>query len=506
MPGKFEERLPLIRKGLIDEFTPSHQISVILAAACIIDQFGVNPIIVLPKGIIICGWVGYPLVLLVISLTIYTAMLLGRCWVIAEHLDKSMVLKSRYAYSALTEMVWGKTTGRIINFLIDVSVFCSNIPALLIASQNLQFFDATISNYTFNFSYCYWLVILGVALCPLTWLGSPKDTKWISAFSAFSVFTCAFLTWTCMFLDETRPSLQGRLPSPDWQGVSVAFGILTFQFGCHPSILTIQTDMSDKRKLSRSILISFIAIGALTLITASLSGVLYGAETHANLVRGLPVNLFLYFDVILLTLQLFLSTIVGQYTLFQDVEDKFGIPRDLCWQRCLIRSLIVVLVVVFAEILPRFDLVMGIIGGVLTGPITLIFPPLLHLQFRRLLHEEKMRSRNGDKDKTEVQKEEPDLTIRIESQRQMLGNPASPKNPENFTFDLRFVGLPKVNFGLNDEQISLTEFAVSFLVVGIGIIQTAMATYYGATAAVKSTKFLPPCIVSVEGASRITNA
>lgn len=55
MPGKFEERLPLIRKGLIDEFTPSHQISVILAAACIIDQFGVNPIIVLPKGIIICG-------------------------------------------------------------------------------------------------------------------------------------------------------------------------------------------------------------------------------------------------------------------------------------------------------------------------------------------------------------------------------------------------------------------------------------------------------------------
>lgn len=117
-----------------------------------------------------------------------------------------------------------------------------------------------------------------------------------------------------------------------------------------------------------------------------------------------------------------------------------------------------------------------------------------------------MKSRNGDKDKTEVQKEEPDLTIRIESQREVLGNLGPPKNRENFTFNLRFVGLPKVNFGLNDEQISLTEFSVSFLVVGIGIIQTAMATYYGATAAVKSTKFLPPCIVSVEGASRITNA
>lgn len=47
------------------------------------------------------------------------------------------LLNYRYAYSALTEMVWGKTTGRIINFLIDVSVFCSNIPALLIGKALL---------------------------------------------------------------------------------------------------------------------------------------------------------------------------------------------------------------------------------------------------------------------------------------------------------------------------------------------------------------------------------
>lgn len=49
---------------------------------------------------------------------------------------------------------------------------------MIAASQNLQFFDGIVTKNSFNFSYCYWLVILGVGLCPLTWLGSPKDSKY----------------------------------------------------------------------------------------------------------------------------------------------------------------------------------------------------------------------------------------------------------------------------------------------------------------------------------------
>ncbi|EEB10678.1 amino acid transporter, putative [Pediculus humanus corporis] len=195
-----EEGIPLLDDD--NFFKQSKNISTVFAVACIIDQFGVNPIIALPKEIILCGWIGYPLALFVLLLTIYTGMLLGRCWIIAEHLDKKMILKNRYAYSALTEMAWGKTIGKFINVFINLSVFSNNIPALLIASQNLQFFDAKISNNVFNFSYCYWLIILGVALCPLTWLGSPKDTKWISVFSSFFVIVCAFLTWFCMLSDD----------------------------------------------------------------------------------------------------------------------------------------------------------------------------------------------------------------------------------------------------------------------------------------------------------------
>lgn len=45
------------------------------------------------------------------------------------------------------------------------------------ASQNLQLIGRRISDGEFNFSFCYWLIVLGIVLCPVMWLGSPKNMK-----------------------------------------------------------------------------------------------------------------------------------------------------------------------------------------------------------------------------------------------------------------------------------------------------------------------------------------
>lgn len=60
--------------------------------------------------------------------------------------------------------------------------------------------------------------------------------------------------------------------------------------------------------------------------------------------------------------------------------------KDFNIKRCIFRSIIVVLAVTIAELLPQFDLVMGIIGGTLTGPMIFILPPLF---YRRLIRMEK---------------------------------------------------------------------------------------------------------------------
>lgn len=152
-------------------------LSLFYATLCVIDLFGVFPIVALPSSIISCGLYGIPLVLFVITLQIYTAVILGRCWIIAEKVQPSIVQKNRYPYAAIAEMTYGRGASVFVTVLLDLTVFGAGIPNLLMASQNMQLLGARISDGEFNLSFCIWLIIIGVFLCPLMWLGSPKNMK-----------------------------------------------------------------------------------------------------------------------------------------------------------------------------------------------------------------------------------------------------------------------------------------------------------------------------------------
>lgn len=51
------------------------------------------------------------------------------------------------------------------------------------------------------------------------------------------------------------------------------------------------------------------------------------------------------------------------------------------------RSALVALAVLLGEFIPKFDLIMGIIGGTLTGPLIFILPPLFYTKMLQIEHE-----------------------------------------------------------------------------------------------------------------------
>lgn len=57
---------------------------------------------------------------------------------------------------------------------------------------------------------------------------------------------------------------------------------------------------------------------------------------------------------------------------------------DFSWRRCALRSSLVAVMVLLGEAVPRFDLVMGLIGGSLTGPLMFVLPPLFYARLRRM--------------------------------------------------------------------------------------------------------------------------
>lgn len=67
----------------------------------------------------------------------------------------------------------------VLHFFFCIDLKWVNDVSVLLASQNLQLIGQRVSDGEFEFSFCYWLVLLGILMCPVMWLGSPKNMKYL---------------------------------------------------------------------------------------------------------------------------------------------------------------------------------------------------------------------------------------------------------------------------------------------------------------------------------------
>ncbi|XP_026750638.2 uncharacterized protein LOC113511220 [Galleria mellonella] len=357
-------------------------LSVFFTVLCIVDLFGVFPVIALPKSVISCGIYGLPLVVCVFGLQLYTAVLLGKCWILAQEITPNISKKNRLPYAAVAELTFGVMARRIVTFLIDAAVFGAGVPNFILASQSMQLFWWKISGGEVGITYCVWMLVIALLLCPVMWLGSPKDMKPLAVTSVLIVTTVAMSVWSCILLDDVSPRSAGSLLDyqPSAEDFLNAYGIIAFQFDIHPLLLTIQVDMKDGRRINSAVLGGFAVTVTMFAVTTALAAYRYGDHVTSNILQGIPPSITLYVVALLVTIQLCLSSAVGNSALFQHIEELLKIPRDFCLQRCLLRSGIVGLAVFLGESVPRFDLVMGLVGSTLTGPLMFVFPPLFFIK------------------------------------------------------------------------------------------------------------------------------
>lgn len=246
---------------------------------------------------------------------------------------------------------------------------------LFLASQNMQLIGYRISEGSFYFSFCYWLIILGVVLSPIMWLGSPKNMKSVNisnhAHTRFECFSFLFrfgrlicsisvvtvllvscLIWVCILLDQSlMPATHFRgiqLDEPNYLTMLQVYGMIAFQFDIHPMLMTIEVDMTQKRKIGKVVcwgllgkpthltahtyrslngVLSLTVTCSLSIITTFLAAYKYGTSVTANVLEILPRSHALYVAILLVTLQLCLSSAVGHSAMFQHVEDWMKIPK-----------------------------------------------------------------------------------------------------------------------------------------------------------------------------------
>jgi solute carrier family 32 (vesicular inhibitory amino acid transporter) len=141
----------------------------------------------------------------------------------------------------------------------------------------------------------------------------------------------AFLTWITIYKESEEktvtPIEEFDPGNPPLLNLLKAYGIISFQFDIHPMLLTIQVDMEDKSKIGRAVFGGLLTTCTLSLITTLLVHQTYGQKITPNVLESLPKSWTLYIIIMLVTLQLCLSSAVGNSALFQHVEDVLNISR-----------------------------------------------------------------------------------------------------------------------------------------------------------------------------------
>lgn len=236
----------------------------------------------------------------------------------------------------------------------------------------------------------------------------------------------------------------------------------------------------------------FSATCLLSILTTFLAAAKYGSGVMPNVLENLPKSSSLYVAIMLVTLQLCLSSAVGNSALFQHIEDYLGIPNDFNARRCVLRTLVVAIAVFIAEIVPKFDLVMGVIGGSLTGPLIFILPPLFYRKISSMEHSFHRLRENSKGDDIMMGKYEEE-TLDDSGSRSLYG-----------TFSDSLTSLVRsARYSFFNSERNWMDSILSVCVISFGLIATLASTYFNARNAAVWTDSWSPCISNISFASRM---
>lgn len=148
------------------------------------------------------------------------------------------------------------------------------------------------------------------------------------------------------------------------------------------------------------------------------------------------------------------------------------------------RSSIIGLGVLIAEILPKFDVVMGIIGGTLTGPLIFILPPLFYRRICRMERRFDERKRSDTTDDVMMGNEDGhEDRINLNALHGTYGT---------FAHELSMHAHRKSAFADTFIDSTLSAFVILF-----GVIATLASTYFNLSQVSSFKDFWTPCIYNM---------
>ncbi|RUS91106.1 hypothetical protein EGW08_001131 [Elysia chlorotica] len=363
-------------RGLSGAPPRAHGLTVFTTAVFAVGEMAGSGVLALPRALVATGWIGVVINIVCALASAYTGLLLGKCWLMVQGRYEEYKTNTRYPYPAIGFVTYGKVGRTIVSCSINLTLFGVSVVFLLLASENLQ---QLVKDAGKDISFCIWLLIAAAALCPTSWLGTPKDF-WpiaVGATVATSIACIIIIANIAVDAENAPPTFH---PDIDVKDFFMAFGTICFAFGGHPGFPTFQADMKEPQKFGKAIFLAYFILLLMYLPVAIAGYSVYGINADDNILLNLSGGPMQYIVEILITLHLFFGFVIVINPVCQEMEELVGIPTHFTFKRIISRTLIMVVVLFIAESIPHFGAILSLIGGSTTTLLAYILPPVFYLK------------------------------------------------------------------------------------------------------------------------------
>ncbi|XP_043213985.1 amino acid transporter AVT3B-like isoform X1 [Amphibalanus amphitrite] len=208
--------------------------------------------------------------------------------------------------------------------------------------------------------------------------GTRRKIIYMGLMAAMVACLCCIIRLSMWISEMKEPAV--RTP-PSLQTFSLGLATIMFSFAGAGALPTIQNDMADRSKFTRSV---FLGYGGLIVLFSSMSALGFtalGDKLSANIINSLPDGDFRKISQLAFTISLITATYTLINPVFRQVEGPLKIEGpDMSLKQVLVRTVVIGLMVLVGLTVPSFDKILNLLGSTTIGVLAFIMPPVFYLR------------------------------------------------------------------------------------------------------------------------------
>ncbi|KAM3718649.1 Amino acid transporter AVT1C [Dirofilaria immitis] len=314
-----------------------------------------------------------------------TAYLLSETWGIMR--DRWVVYKThcRQPYPEIGMRSFGPKMRTFTVFCVNTTLFGVTTVYVILSSS---IFHKVLVHFDIKIHFCLLLIILSILILPITFLKSPADFWIVLAISLLCTVIAAVLIFFGISQDYNLCKPSAVYKSPSFYSL-YSLGTFVFAYSGHHVFPTIQHDMQEPKEFSKSVLLGFFWACCLYIPLSIYAYAVYGQSMQDSLIDSIQSTWIRQGADLAVAFHCVLTIILTINPINQQVEDMLHVPHKMCWQRVIVRTGLLAVILFVALSIPNFGSIMDFFGST-TIPFTcIILPTLFGLSLKNQRYSEK---------------------------------------------------------------------------------------------------------------------